>query len=334
MSKFFKALEQAERERGQRDEGLRASVPTDAPPAVAPTAPPAVPGSARRPERAMPTAPSPEAVVERAPAVTARPGGEVDSHLVSLLTPASFAAEQYRALRYMVEEAHRKAGLVVLGVTSPAMRDGKTTTALNLVGALAQDWKSRVLLVDADLRAPSVAKQLVLNDPDAPGLADALIDPTIELDRLVQPCTPFNFSVLPAGRLADAPYELLKSARFGELLEEARGRYDFIVLDVPPVVPIPDCRVISKWVDGYLVVVRAHQSPRKLLEETLNVLEPDKIVGLVFNSDDRMFSGYHSNGGYGYGVPYGARSDNAKLRWWRQTRDRIRSRHRPRQGGR
>lgn len=334
MSKFFKALEQAERERGQRDEGLRPSAP--------PVAPPAVSEEPRQPERHAPAAPAatvvveraPAVAVERAPAVAAPVDSEVDSHLVSLLTPASFAAEQYRALRYMVEELHRKAGLVVLGVTSPAVRDGKTTTAINLVGALGQAWEARVLLVDADLRAPAVAKQLVLNEPGALGLADALIDPSLGLDTLVRPCTPYNFSVLTAGRTAESPYELLKSPRFGELLEEARGRFDYIVLDVPPVVPIPDCRVISKWVDGYLVVVRAHQSPRKLLEETLNQLEPDKIVGLVFNSDDRMFSGYQKGGGYGYGVPYGTRSDNAKLRWWRQTRDRIRSRHRPRQGGR
>lgn len=278
--------------------------------------------------------PAPAAVEHVPPAVAEPQYAEIDSHLVSLLTPASFAAEQYRALRYMVEELHRKAGLVVLGVTSPAVRDGKTTTAINLVGALAQAWEARVLLVDADLRAPAVSNQLVLNDAGAMGLADALVDPSLTLDKLVRPCTPYNFSVITAGRMAEAPYELLKSPRFGELLEEARGRFDFIVLDVPPVVPIPDCRVISKWVDGYLVVVRAHQSPRKLLEETLNVLEPDKVVGLVFNSDDRMFSGYQARGGYGYGVPYGARSDNAKLRWWRQTRDRIRSRQRPRQGGR
>ena len=351
MSKFFKALEQAERERGERDEALRAPAPAvAAPPSAAPpvAAPPVASPETRQPERVAP-APSPEArhaeraapiahasqgVVEREPAVSAPPAGEVDSHLVSLLTPASFAAEQYRALRYTVEELHRKAGLVVLGVTSPAVRDGKTTTAINLVGALGQAWEARVLLVDADLRAPAVARQLVLNDPDALGLADALVDPSISLDRLVRPCSPYNFSVVTAGRAAEAPYELLKSPRFGELLEEARGRYDYIVLDVPPVVPIPDCRVISNWVDGYLVVVRAHQSPRKLLEETLNLLEPEKVVGLVFNSDDRMFSGYQRHGGYGYGVPYGARSDNAKLRWWRQTRDRIRSRHRPRQGGR
>jgi capsular exopolysaccharide synthesis family protein len=273
-------------------------------------------------------------VVERAPVDDAQPATEIDSHLVSLLTPASFAAEQYRALRYMVEELHRKAGLVVLGMTSPAVRDGKTTTAINLVGALAQAWEARVLLVDADLRAPAVSNQLALHDPDTLGLADALIDPSLSLDSLVRPCTPYNFSVLAAGRPAQSPYELLKAPRFGQLLEEARGRFDYIVLDAPPVVPIPDCRVISKWVDGYLVVVRAHQSPRKLLEETLNQLAPEKIVGLVFNSDDRMFSGYHTRGGYGYGVPYGGRSDNAKLRWWRQTRDRIRSRHRPRQGGR
>ena len=89
--------------------------------------------------------------------------------------------------------------------------------------------------------------------------------------------------------------QVLKSPRLGELLAEARRRYDYIVVDTPPLVSVPDCRVLSKWVDGFLIVVTAHRTARKLLEEALHVTEPAKIVGLVFNGDDR-----HVSRGYSY----------------------------------
>jgi len=235
----------------------------------------------------------------------------VDEHLVSLLTPASFASEQYRALRHLVEQFHKSAHLSVLAVSSPAVGDGKTTTAINLAGALAQAPEARVLLVDADLRRQSMLKQLGLVDTDRPGLVDAILNPALPLEDVTQPCPPFNLSVVPAGRRPAAHYELLKSPRLGELLGEARRRYDYVLLDTPPLIPVPDSRVIGKWVDGFLVVVAAHRTPRKLLEEALNVIEPAKIVGLVFNSDDRPLFGYS------YGDYYPPPNGNGLRRWGR-----------------
>jgi Mrp family chromosome partitioning ATPase len=85
----------------------------------------------------------------------------------------------------------------------------------------------------------------------------------------------------------------VKSLRLGDLLEAARGRYDYVVLDTPPLVPVPDCRLIGKWIDGFLVVVAAHKTPRKLVEEGLNVLDSAKVLGLVFNEDNHPLSGYY-----------------------------------------
>jgi capsular exopolysaccharide synthesis family protein len=319
MSKFFKALQQAERERV-----LRAG--EERPPTT-------LPGDLQ-PEAVEPATPSTEVIPDRPPDFIGELAGEVEPHLVSLLTPASFAAEQYRSLRYLIEQARRSAGLQVMAVTSPTVGDGKTTTAINLAGALAQSPETRVLILDADLRRSSVARHLGLEDPDHLGLVDAILDPGIEFDRLVRPCPPFNVSVLPAGRVPDAPYELLKSPRFLEIVEEARRRYDYVVLDTPPAVPVPDCRVITKWVDGYILVVKAHKTPRKLLEETLNLMDPEKIVGLLFNSDDRPFSGHYRYGAYGYGHPYGAETDGKRKRWLRRAMNRFGNGHKPRQGGR
>ncbi|MBI4011595.1 MAG: CpsD/CapB family tyrosine-protein kinase [Candidatus Rokubacteria bacterium] len=211
----------------------------------------------------------------------------VDEHLVSLLAPDSFEADQYRALRHVVEQRRSDAGLQIVAITSPGVEEGKTTTALNLAGTLAEGQAARVLLVEADVRRSAVGRYLGLGHAGRAGLVDAILDPALTLEDAVVPCRPFNLTVLLAGHHPAITYDLLKSARLGELLSDARRRYDYIVLDAPPLVPVPDCRLIERWVDGFLVVVAAHRTPRALLEEALNVMDPAKVVGLVFNGDDR-----------------------------------------------
>jgi capsular exopolysaccharide synthesis family protein len=270
MSSFFKALEQAEHEQAVR----RHTAPPEPAVELAPAGREAVAYPAPRPSRELPR----------------RGSSEIEEHLVSLLAPTSFGAEQYRTLRHLIEQLHKSTELSVVAVSSPAAADGKTTTAINLAGALAQAPDARVLLIDADLRAPTLATQLGLDDRAGRGLVDTILNPTLTFEAVAQVLPHLNLSVLPAGRLPSAPYEVLKSARLGELLAEARGRYDYIVVDTPPLVSIPDCRVIGRWVDGFLIVVTAHRTPRKLLEEALHVTEPAKVVGLVFNGDDRHIS--------------------------------------------
>lgn len=234
---------------------------------------------------------SPAATAELPPAPDGGNPGRIDEHLVSLLVPESFEAEQYRALRHVVEQRRRGRALTVIAVTSAAAGEGKSTTAINLAGALSQDPAARVLLVDADLRLSSVSVQLGLR-ASAPGLVEAVLDPGIALEDLVQRLTAFNLSVLPGGRTPEAPYEILKSPRLGLLLEEARRRYDTVVIDTPPLVPIPDSRILAKWVDGFLLVVAAHRTPRRLLGEALALMDPAQVIGIVLNGDDRLFSAY------------------------------------------
>jgi len=224
-------------------------------------------------------------------ASTAR-GVAPDDRLVSLLRPTSFEADQYRMLRHAVETMRKDANLRVVAVTSPGVGDGKTTTAINLAGALAQAAAARVLLVDLDLRQPAVARQLGLEESRG-GLLELLLQPELSLADVVQCIAHFNVSVLPAGRDTAAPYEALKSPRFEALLDEARQRYDYVVLDAPPFVPVPDCRLIGGSVDGFLLVVAAHRTARRELAEALGLMDPAKMVGLVFNRDD-VASTYYS----------------------------------------
>ncbi len=236
----------------------------------------------------------------------------VADHIVSLVAPSSFAADQYRGLRNVVERLRRESGLHVLGITSPGPGDGKTVTTLNLAGALAQSSDARVLVMDADLRKPSVGEYLGLNRR-LPGLADTLADPSRSLTGAVRRLEGFNLSVLPAGKPQIAPYELLNSPRIDGLLKEARQHFDCVLIDTPPCVSLPDCRLIERWVDGFLVVVAAHRTPRKLLAEALETIDLAKVVAVVFNADDRPASGYY---GY-YGSYYGA-SDAHSGSWWRR----------------
>jgi capsular exopolysaccharide synthesis family protein len=224
--------------------------------------------------------------------------GAIDAHLVGLTKADSAEFEQYLALRRALERAQAATGLRVIAITSATINDGKTTTAINLAAALGRNPQSRVLLIDADLRKPSVAARLGLADGKRPGLAELLADPALTAADAIRHRPAFNFSVLTAGHLGDGnPYELLQSAQFGALLVETRDAYDFVVIDTPPVVPVADCQVIEAWVDGFLIVVAAHRTPRRLLAETLTILGPQKSLGLVFNRADRPFRGYY----YGYG---------------------------------
>lgn len=271
MSKFFKALEQA-----KRDGALRKAVPTS-------------PG--RFPEPAAVASAKLQSVAALAP--TAPVPDDIDEHLVSLLTPAAFEAEQYRALRHIVEQLHTTANLQVVAVSSPGTGDGKTLTAVNLAGALAQAPEARVLLVDADLRRPALRNLLGLGPSNGADLWGAILDPRLTLERIAQPRPPFNLSVICAGHTPSSPYEVLKSPRLGALFEDARRQFDYVVVDTPPLTPMQDCRVIGRWVDGFLLVVTAHRTPRALLEEALTTIDQAKVIGIVFNQEDRPTAGRH-----------------------------------------
>jgi len=187
------------------------------------------------------------------------PKKRLDPRLVSLTAAGSFAAEQYQGLRLTLERLGNGRGAQALAVTSPAAGDGKTVTAINLAGTLARGSEARVLLIDADLRRPAVGSQLRM-DASARGLTDVLTDDRTTLDDVTTLLEQFNLSVVPAGTGHGAVHQMLRSARFERLLKEARERYDFIVLDTPPLLPVYDSALLAKSLDGVLMVVSANRS--------------------------------------------------------------------------
>jgi capsular exopolysaccharide synthesis family protein len=291
MSKFSKALEQAQRDRALQLRPKPAAGPAENGRSTGAYPAPAAPEYEQpaTPRPVSPPPPAPRAPVRRRRPVG--PSGTVDDHMVSLVAPSSLEAEQYRALRHVVEQKRRADNMSVIAISSPGGGDGKTTTAINLAGALAQARDAKVLLIEADLRRPSIGRLLGLDDPNALGLVHAILDPGLSLADVAHPLSTFNLSVVVAGQTPPSPYEVLKSPRLAELLDEGRRDYDFVILDTAPVVPVQDYRVIARLVDGTVLVVAAHRTPRPMLEAAFEIIDPDRMIGLVFNGYDHLLGG-------------------------------------------
>lgn len=217
--------------------------------------------------------------------------------LVSLLAPDSVDAERYRRLRYSVERLRKKNEGIVIGLTSPVSGDGKTLTSLNLAGALAQNPQARVLVIELDLRQPlhTVKNYLGSKKLGGAGVVDMIMDEALPWEKATYYIPDFNLYVLPAGSQTRSPYELLTSDRMGAILREARERYDYVIVDTAPVVVLPDSQLIADWVDGFLIVISADVTSRKLLEEALVLMGESKVLGLVFNGYTPFGANY---GGY------------------------------------
>jgi succinoglycan biosynthesis transport protein ExoP len=228
------------------------------------------------------------------------PSSVLDKRIVSLTAPSSMEAEQYQTLRLKLEYLQRERDCRVIGVSSPGAREGKTVTSINLAGTLARDAAKRVLLIEADLRRPSVARYLGLESEGVPGLTQVVRDPSLSLKDAIRVRDTLTFDVMLAGSV-DAPVdEVCRSPRLRALLEEARRTYHYVILDTPPLGPVADGAILAQSVDGLLLVVAAHHTPRKALEEALNLLDCTSVLGIIFNGDDRPLFGYRKRYRYQY----------------------------------
>ncbi|HYB95942.1 MAG TPA: CpsD/CapB family tyrosine-protein kinase [Vicinamibacterales bacterium] len=219
---------------------------------------------------------------------------QLDPRFVTLTAPATFAAERYQGLRLKLEQLRQRDGKRVIAITSPGAGDGKTLTSINLAGVMARESDARVLLIDADLRRASTSLNLGYTS-GTPGLADLLDNDTHQLAKLVQRSEHGAFDVLPAGSSSSPVQQLFRSPRLKTILDDARERYDHILLDTPPLLPVFDAALLARVVDGIIMVVAADRTPRRLLAAALDHLEPSSVVGLVFNNDNSPLLGYHSS---------------------------------------
>ncbi|MFO0789222.1 MAG: polysaccharide biosynthesis tyrosine autokinase [Pirellulales bacterium] len=220
-----------------------------------------------------------------------------------MLTPRSPAAEAVRTLRTALHFGFAgRDGVKAIVVTSPAPGDGKSTVASNLAIAMAQA-DQRVLLIDADLRKPT---QHLIHEVSAErGLATVLTERRPVAEAII-PHVLDNLDLLPCGKLPNNPVELLNNGFFAELLEKLRDRYDRVIIDAPPVVPLADSRVIAALADATLLVLRAEQSTRRIALAARDELWRVRAtrIGVVVNGVPMRHTAYGYGYGYGYGESY------------------------------
>lgn len=208
--------------------------------------------------------------------------------LISQRQRSSFA-EAFRTLRTSVLLSHAEHPPRTILFTSSGPGEGKTTTAVNTAISLAQ-MGARVLLIDGDMRKPGLHK--ALNVKNHPGLSAYLTRP-LDLETVIVHQPAENLFVIPAGAIPPNPSELLGSAKMRELMKQVSERYDFILLDSPPV-STPDTLVLSALVDGVILIIRCGETPRELVHRAHQALLDvnARIFGVVLNRVDVTQDGY------------------------------------------
>lgn len=208
--------------------------------------------------------------------------------------------EQYRRLAAVLHDAQSTAGLQVVMVASAVAGEGKTLTASNLALTFSESYQKRVLLIDGDLRRPTLHSVFRLDT--AFGLADGLVSES-ETKVMVRQVSN-RLAVLPAGRPSSDPMAGLTSDKMRRLLNEARQSFDWVILDTPPVMLLPDAHLMASMVDGAVLVVRAGSTPHELVRRASEAIGRNRIVGVVLNRAEP--SGHHDHYQYyGYGYGYG-----------------------------
>jgi protein-tyrosine kinase len=221
--------------------------------------------------------------------------------LTTLCDPHSIVSEEYRKLKSVVATFARQNGFRnAIMVTSSVSNEGKSLTSLNLAITLAQEMDHTVLLVDADLRKPSI--QAYMGMEPTKGVSDYLNDEAPLSDLLIKTGIG-RLTLLPAGTPIKNPVELFSSRKMRDLFTEIKNRYQdrFIIIDTPPVLPFAETRSICTVADGVLFVIREGQSSPENISEAMKALDTSKLIGAVYNdATTASLNGHYHYYGYGY----------------------------------
>jgi exopolysaccharide/PEP-CTERM locus tyrosine autokinase len=297
MSNVFKALEKAERERGKEREPK-----IDLPPL------PEDPETPRREEVALE-----RRMIEE----TGLP------QIITSVQQTSQVGEQFRKLRSQILKFKGPDSPRTIMVTSAMNSEGKTFVAVNLAAGIARELHMQALLVDCDLRNPSVTGLFDL--PKMKGLSDYLAGDGASRDAILKTRME-KLELLPAGRIQENPTELIGSKKMEVLLEELKAEQSnrYIVLDSTPILATTEPEVLARLVDGIVFVVRAGVTPRETIQQAMRSIGKEKVIGVVLNDlvfkSSALNSRYFGSDGYyyRYGYGYGKKGSENNKKWWQK----------------
>jgi capsular exopolysaccharide synthesis family protein len=293
MSRFGKALERAHT--GPMESPSAALAPVEAPDAAL--------FDGAWDVKEPPPAPPPAARTAGAPASPAAPisGARVPTGLkfhpalvekvVSPTGAPTVALEQYRRLAARLHQWQLDHDGKLIMLVSAVAGEGKTLTAVNLALTLSGSYQRRVLLIDCDLRRPTVHAAFQI--PGQPGVADIVTRGEIPVVRVTE-----RLSVVPAGHLDGDPMGVLTSDAMTALLAQARREYDWVLLDTAPLAVLPDANLLADRSDGAVLIVSAGRTDFNLVDTAVKVIGRDRILGVVLNGvdpRDMTTANYHAD---------------------------------------
>lgn len=205
--------------------------------------------------------------------------------IVFVNNPKSLASEAYRTIRTAVLLSQAGQPPRTILVTSAQSSEGKTTSSVNLAASLASAG-GRVVLIDADLRRPSVHRHLSMQR-DGSGLVDVITGQR-ELSDVLIPNVVKRITFLPTGRIPPNPAELLGSLEMAAIIDTLSGQFDYVIIDSPPILPVTDSVILSRYVDGVVLVVRGASTPRKVISDACTRLRAvgARVLGTILNDVD------------------------------------------------
>ncbi len=270
MGKVYDALRKAEEQRSRRLQEAAEANPA--------------PGDLGAPGGAVAAAATPfQRLRDDARPASAESGDAHNKRRIVLLQPESAVAEQFRSLRARIDALAETRPLRTIAVTSTMPGEGKTMASISLAAVSAMQLGAKVVLVECDLREPTIAAALGLR-LDA-GITEVLVDGA-PLERAIQRAPGSALDVLAVrGRPAN-PSELLSSDAFRNLITQLANRYERVILDLPPTLGLPDAKTVSGLCDGTVFVVRADETPQRDIEAALEVLGRERVLGIVMNGAD------------------------------------------------
>jgi capsular exopolysaccharide synthesis family protein len=254
-----------------------------------------VPASAVGVEQSLAIARSDNALEILIPEVT---NAVFDEKLEVARNEFSFTSEQFKNLKIQLRQAETEQPLRVITVSSPDAQDGKSLISVNLAFAYAQDPGCKVLIIDCDLRKPTLDQYLGVTTE--PGLLQYLSGGPMRPECFLRRINNLHF--MTAGGIAPNPIEALSMRKMKELIEYLKTVFDTIILDAPPFSPIADARVVTALSDGLIMVIRSGKTAYSSTDRAFKAVDPKKLLGVVLNDVKPMpFQTYHSYSYYQYG---------------------------------